>query len=147
MRKKTFKILGHNLVIAILAIIWIIPIVWLLCTSFSAYDGINTSSFLPAQWSASHYASLFQTDTVNQFPRWFMNTFKIACFTCVISTMFVLMVAYATSYFTMKRVMSCILILLLLGLVLNFLLDRVEHLLLKWRPTTSLNVGADRENL
>lgn len=57
------------------------------------------------------------------------------------------MVAYATSYFTMKRVMSCILILLLLGLVLNFLLDRVEHLLLKWRPTTSLNVGADRENL
>ncbi len=102
MRKKTFKILGHNLVIAILAIIWIIPIVWLLCTSFSAYDGINTSSFLPAQWSASHYASLFQTDTVNQFPRWFMNTFKIACFTCVISTMFVLMVAYATSVLRFK---------------------------------------------
>ena len=34
-------------------------------------------------------------DFVAQFPQWFINTFIIACFTCVISTMFVLMVAYA----------------------------------------------------
>lgn len=102
MKKKTLKILGHNALIAILAVIWIIPIVWLLCTSFSAYDGINTSTFLPAEWSVSHFVSLFQTDTVNQFPRWFTNTFIIACFTCVISTMFVLMVAYATSVLRFK---------------------------------------------
>ena len=50
----------------------------------------------------SHFVSLFQTDTVNQFPRWMMNTFIIACFTCVISTMFVLMVAYATSVLRFK---------------------------------------------
>lgn len=55
------------------------------------------------------------------------------------------MVAYATSYFNMKRVMSCIVILLLVGLALNFVLDQVERLLLKWRPATSLNVGAARE--
>lgn len=102
MKKKTLKILGHNALIAILAVIWIIPIVWLLCTSFSAYDGINTSTFLPEKWSVSHFVSLFQTDTVNQFPRWMMNTFIIACFTCVISTMFVLMVAYATSVLRFK---------------------------------------------
>lgn len=35
----------HNLLIAVLAIIWLIPIVWLLCTSFSAYDGINVNTF------------------------------------------------------------------------------------------------------
>lgn len=56
------------------------------------------------------------------------------------------MVAYATSYFNMKRVMSCIFILLLLGLVLNFGLDRVEEALLKWRPQTSLNIGEEKES-
>ena len=56
------------------------------------------------------------------------------------------MVAYATSYFRMKRVMSCIVILLLVGLILNFVLDKIESLLLKWRPATTLNVGADRES-
>ena len=55
------------------------------------------------------------------------------------------MVAYATSYFNMKRVMSCIFILLLLGLVLNFGLDRVEEALLKWRPRASLNIGEEKE--
>lgn len=97
MSKHTYKVVGHNVIIAILAVIWIIPIVWLLCTSFSSYAGVNTSSFFPRQWSLNFYKELFRGDNVNQFPVWFMNTFKIACFTCVISTMFVLMVAYATS--------------------------------------------------
>ena len=55
------------------------------------------------------------------------------------------MVAYATSYFNMKRVMSCIFILLLLGLILNFGLDRVEEALLKWKPRASLNIGEEKE--
>ena len=87
----------HNLLIGVLAFIWLIPIVWLVCTSFSAYSGMNTSTFFPEKWSAVNYAKLFHPDTVAQFPQWFMNTFIIACFTCVISTMFVLMVAYAMS--------------------------------------------------
>lgn len=96
--KKSMSIFLHNALIAVLAFIWLIPIVWLVCTSFSAYDGINTSTFFPKEWSASHYIQLFNVDTVNQFPTWFMNTFKIACASCVISTCFVLMVAYAMSF-------------------------------------------------
>lgn len=103
--KKTTQIILHNALIALLAIIWLVPIVWLLCTSFSAYSGMNASTFFPKEWSTIHYAKLFNSDSVNQFPRWFFNTFKIACFTCVISTMFVLMVAYATSFgkFKMRK--------------------------------------------
>ncbi len=102
MSKRTGRVIGHNVIIAVLAAIWILPIVWLVCTSFSSYSGINTSTFFPEHWSVQYYIKLFQTDTVNQFPRWFMNTFKIACFTCVISTLFVLMVAYATSMMRFK---------------------------------------------
>ncbi len=94
---RTSSILLHNALIAVLALIWLVPIIWLVCTSFSAYSGMNTSTFFPKEWSLIHYQKLFQPDTVQQFPRWFMNTFIIACFTTVISTSFVLMVAYATS--------------------------------------------------
>ena len=91
------RIFLHNAFIALLCVIWIIPIVWLVCTSFSAYSGMNTSTFFPEKWSAIHYVKLLTPDTVNQFPTWFWNTFVIACWTCVISTLFVIMVAYAMS--------------------------------------------------
>lgn len=53
------------------------------------------------------------------------------------------MVAYATSYFKIARVMSCIVILLFVGLALNYILDFVEKKLLRWRPVTNLNLGVN----
>lgn len=44
---RTSSIVLHNLLIAVLAFIWLIPIIWLVCTSFSAYSGMNTSTFFP----------------------------------------------------------------------------------------------------
>ena len=102
MKKKTVRTILFNVLIAALAIFWIIPIVWLLCTSFSAYDGMNVSTFFPETWSAVHYVKILQSDSVNQFTTWFWNTFKIACITCLVSTFFVLMVAYATSVMRFK---------------------------------------------
>ena len=91
------RIILHNVGLGILAFIWLVPIIWLLCTSFSAGSGMNTSTCFPKEWSIKYYIKLFQPDTVSQFPQWFINTFVVACATCLISTMFVLMVAYATS--------------------------------------------------
>lgn len=94
---RTSTMVLHNLLIAVLAVVWLLPIIWLLCMSFSAYSGMDVSSFFPKDWSIVNYIKLFHPDSVAQFPKWFLNTFVIACFTCVISTMFILMVAYATS--------------------------------------------------
>lgn len=99
---RTSTIVLHNILIAVLALIWLIPIIWLFFTSFSSYSGMNTSTFFPQKWSFIHYKKLFTPDTVAQFPQWFMNTFIIACVTCIISTAFVLMVAYATSVLRFK---------------------------------------------
>ena len=96
--KRFIKTLLHNLLLAFLAFVWLVPIVWLVVTSFSAYTGMNTSTFFPKEWSLVNYKNLlFSADSVAQFPNWFKNTFIIACVVCVISTAFVLMVAYATS--------------------------------------------------
>lgn len=98
MTKKGSSVIVHNTILGILAFIWLIPIVWLICTSFSEYTGMNTSTFFPEKWSVVNYINLFHSDSVNQFPKWFFNTFVIAIATCIISTCFVLMVAYATSF-------------------------------------------------
>ncbi len=95
---KTVRIILRHVLLAFLSFIWLIPIVWLLVTSFSAYTGLNTTSFFPKQWSLqAYYGLLFSSDSISQFPVWFKNTLIIAIFSCLISSCFVLMVAYATS--------------------------------------------------
>ncbi len=55
------------------------------------------------------------------------------------------MVVYASSYFMITRVMSCITILLLVGMLMNWGLGKLEKFLLKWRPASTLNVGEKTE--
>lgn len=47
-RKHTLEVVSHNALLGVLAVIWLIPIIWLLCTSFSAQDNMNASTFFPS---------------------------------------------------------------------------------------------------
>jgi arabinogalactan oligomer/maltooligosaccharide transport system permease protein len=101
--KKILKPVILNIIMALLACIWLIPIVWLIVTSLSGYKGINTMHFLPTKWSFDNYIQLFKRpDTVANFPAWFENSMFIGVFSCIISTSFVLMVAYAMSCMRFK---------------------------------------------
>lgn len=94
---KTVKVFLRHVLLAVLAAIWLVPILWLVVTSLGVDKGPNLSSFFPKEWTLTHYQELLTPDSVNQFPRWMGNTFLVAAFTCVISSAFVLMVAYAMS--------------------------------------------------
>ena len=101
--KKKVKVLIRHLVLAFLSFIWLIPIIWLFVTSLSGYKGINTMNFFPTEWSLDNYVQLFfRPDTVANFPAWFKNSMIIGVFSCLISTSFVLMVAYAMSCMRFK---------------------------------------------
>lgn len=94
---------GKTIALTALALFWLIPIIWLVCTSFSTYPGIRTSRFFPEGWTINNYIKIFtQPNTVINFPAWFRNSFIIGCAVCVISTLFVLMVAYAFSCMRFK---------------------------------------------
>lgn len=96
--KKTISFVLRHLVLLFLSVVWLIPILWLFVTSFSGYKGINTSHFFPETWTLDNYAQLFlRSDSIVQYNRWFLNTFIIAAFSCLISTILVLMVAYTMS--------------------------------------------------
>lgn len=95
---RSGRIILRHIILALLAAIWLLPILWLVLSSFGADSGPNIRSFFPEEYTLSHYqALLFGTDSVSQFPQWFLNTLIVAIFTCLISTAFVLMVAYAMS--------------------------------------------------
>jgi arabinogalactan oligomer/maltooligosaccharide transport system permease protein len=142
MKKKHIRILRNNLVLAVLAFIWLVPIVWLLVTSFSAYPGINTSNFFPKEWSLVNYKKLlFSADSVSQFPNWFKNTFIIAVFTCVISTLFVLMVAYATSCMRFKMRKPLMNLAVIINLFPGVLSMIAVYFILKTMNLTNSHVG------
>lgn len=101
--KKTVGFVVRHLVLTFLVIIWLVPILWLVVTSFSGYKGINTAHLFPETWSLDNYKVLFlQPDSVVQYGAWFKNTLLIAIFTCIVSTAFVLMVSYAMSCLRFK---------------------------------------------
>ena len=101
--KNTASFILRHLVLFILVVIWLIPILWLVCTSFSASTGINIAHFFPTQWSLNNYNKLFfEPDQVVKYNTWFMNTLVIAIFTCLVSSIFVLMVSYALSCMRFK---------------------------------------------
>lgn len=95
---KVFRTILQQLFLSVLAFIWLIPIFWLIFNSFSSVQGVNIRQFFPEQWTLDNYYRLFfETDTVANFPRWFANTFIVAIFTCITSSLFVLMVSYTMS--------------------------------------------------
>lgn len=83
--------------LAIISIVWLLPFFWVVMQSFRDGKGQFISTFLPKAYTVNNYVALFKEANVINFPRMFLNTFFIACCTCVISTFFVLSVSYATS--------------------------------------------------
>jgi arabinogalactan oligomer/maltooligosaccharide transport system permease protein len=95
-RRIATDIIVH-IFLVIVAVVWLIPFVWLIAHSFRADPGQFCRTFFPQNYTLDNYIALFTEFDVMNFPRMFMNTFFIACCSCVISTFFVLSVSYCTS--------------------------------------------------
>lgn len=139
---KNIKFVTRHIVLALLAIFWLIPIIWLVCTSFSDYGGINISHFFPEKWTFKNYRLiLLGADTVAQFPRWFMNTLIIAIFSCIISSSFVLMVSYAMSCMRFKGRKFLMNLSVIINLFPGFLSMIAVYFILKSFNLTNSHIG------
>jgi len=85
------------IILAAMCIIWLMPFFWVIMQSFRDGIGQYISTFLPQEYTLDNYKALFTDFSVINFPRMFLNTFFVACCSCVISTFFVLAVSYALS--------------------------------------------------
>ena len=85
------------ILLTVMCIVWLLPFFWVIMQSFRDGIGQFISTFLPEKYTLNNYKALFTDFSVINFPRMFLNTFFIACCTCVISTFFVLAVSYCLS--------------------------------------------------
>ena len=76
--------------LSILAVIWVLPILWVILTSFRLERGSYVTTFFPKNLTLDNYLLLFTDIGVLNFPRMFMNTLLIASVACIISCFFVL---------------------------------------------------------
>ena len=95
-RRVTADIITY-IFLSIMCIVWLMPFFWVIMQSFRDGKGQFISTFLPEKYTLNNYIALFKEADVINFPRMFLNTLVLACCTCVLSTFFVLSVAYCTS--------------------------------------------------
>ena len=117
--------------LAAISILWLMPFVWLVAQSFRDGKGQFISTFFPTAYTFNNYKALFTEFDVMNFPRMFMNTFIIACFTCLISTFFVLSVSYCTSRLKWKMRKPYMNMAMILGLFPGFMSMIAVYFILK----------------
>ena len=139
-RRIVSDILVH-LFLGIVAVIWLIPFVWLVAHSLRGESTVMfTDGFFPKQLTFQNYIKLFtETDSMN-FPRTFLNTFVIACFTCIISTFFVLAVSYCMSRLKWKMRKPYMNMAMVINLVPGFMSMVAMYFLLKALGLTEGNL-------
>ncbi|MBQ8746260.1 MAG: sugar ABC transporter permease [Clostridia bacterium] len=97
---KRRKIAANVLIYAILillAVIWVAPIFFLVIHSFRAEPGATVQYLLPKSLTIDNYTRLFTETELFNFPRWYKNTLIVSVASCLLSTLYVLMISYAFS--------------------------------------------------
>ena len=129
-RKRIVNFLVHVL-LAVLALIWVMPIVWIVLTSFRAEPGAYTNTFLPKSYTLNNYVKLLTDRNVLNFPRMFKNTLIIAICSCLISTSFVLSVSYSLSRMRFRMRKPYMNMAMILGLFPGFMTMIAQYFILK----------------
>ncbi|MEG1687703.1 MAG: sugar ABC transporter permease, partial [Angelakisella sp.] len=133
---KSYKLRGHlangviYIILSVMAVIWLLPIAWLVLTSFREEPGAFTMYLLPKNYTLSNYTRLFTETTLFNYPLWFKNTLIVAVFSCLISTVFVLMTSYTLSRLRFRSRTMLMNIALVLGMFPGFMsMVAVYHIL------------------
>ncbi|HOH68758.1 MAG TPA: sugar ABC transporter permease [Bacilli bacterium] len=118
------------IILAVLSIIWLAPIVWLILDSLRIESTGRVSYFIPQQFGFDNYIQLF-TDPRIPYLQWFLNTFIVAIFTSLISTIIVLLTSYTFSRLRFKGRQGMMKLLMILGMFPGFMAMIAIYFILK----------------
>lgn len=131
MSAKKIKNIVIHMILAVLALVWVFPILWVFLTSFRAEKGSYVSTFLPKAFTLDNYVKLFTDTSILNFPLMFKNTFIIAIFACLITTFYVLAVSYCLSRMRFKMRKPYMNMAMVLGLFPSFMSMIAVYFILK----------------
>ena len=137
--KKIKVILAHAF-LAVLAVVWLLPVLWVILTSFRGTKGSYSSTFFPTRYTLDNYIKLFTDTSILNFPRMFMNTLIIAIFSCLIATFYTLAVSYCLSRLKFKLRKPYMNMAMILGLFPGFMSMVAVYFILKAAGLTEGNL-------
>jgi len=132
MRLKRFitNSLCHVL-LAILSVIWVLPIFYVILTSFRKEGGSYKSYIWPKGYTLDNYKNLITGQSNIDFTRWFLNTLVIAIFSTILAAFFVLCVSYVMSRLRFKMRKPFMNVALILGMFPGFMSMIAVYYILK----------------
>ena len=131
---KAKRAVGNAIVytiLTILSIIWLLPLIWIIMTSFSGEESVYITTVIPRSWTFDNYIQLFTDTKAYNYPRAFLNTFIVAVFSCIISTLSVLMVSYTFSRLRFKARKAFMNVAMILGMFPGFMTMIAIYYILK----------------
>ena len=128
--RRRNNIIVHTL-LAVLAFIWIVPILWIFMTSFRGERGSYVSTFFPQTLTLDNYIRLFTDTSVLNFPQMFKNKLIIAIFSCILSSFYVLSASYCLSRLRFKLRKPYMNMAMILGLFPGFMSMIAVYFILK----------------
>lgn len=131
-RKKVADFASYTVLI-ILSIIWILPLFWVVLTSFRGEPGAATPYFWPKSFTLQNYYNLFHPTPQRpyNFSLWFSNTLIVAIFSCALSSVYVLMTSYVMSRMRFKLRRPIMNVALVLGMFPGFMSMIAVYYILK----------------
>ena len=67
--KKTIVNIIIHIFLAILSFIWVLPIFWVVLTSFRGEKGSYVTTFFPKTYTINNYVKLFTDTSILNFPK------------------------------------------------------------------------------
>ncbi len=122
-----------QVLLTILALIWVIPFAYILVHSFrgNSMSIAFPNELIPSSWTLDNYIMILGGTTESysdpdmfgwiNFTQWWANTFFIAVCSCLISTIYVLATSYAFSRMRFKARQPLMRVILILGMFPGFL--------------------------
>lgn len=135
MRTRSIKRFISNwvvhIILSILAVIWVIPVAFVILTSLREEGGSYKSYIFPRGYTLDNYKNLFLSTGSLDFPRWFVNTLIVSICTCILSAFFVLCVSYVMSRLRFKARKNLMSVSLVLGMFPGFMSMIAVYYILK----------------
>lgn len=129
---RIFDAIWSNALVVILAIIWMIPVFYVVISSFSAQTTyVLPDQLLPTAYTFDNYVRLFTTSNFQlNFGYWYLWTLVLAVLNTVLTTSITVLTAYVLSRFRFKGRKLLMNISLILGMFPGFMAMIAVYLIL-----------------
>lgn len=129
--KRRITNIGCHTLLAVLSLIWVLPIFYVVLTSFRKEGGTYKSYIWPKGFTLDNYKNLVTGHSNIDFTRWFANTLVIALCSTILAAFFVLCVSYCMSRLRFKMRKPFMNVALILGMFPGFMSMIAVYYILK----------------